>query len=57
MKKLLSLLLGVLGFAACSSAQSDSIQTVPAEEFAQIIKADSVILVDVRTAGNTMPDI
>ncbi|MDY6319062.1 MAG: rhodanese-like domain-containing protein [Prevotella sp.] len=51
MKKLLSLLLGVLGFAACSSAQSDSIQTVPAEEFAQIIKADSVILVDVRTAG------
>lgn len=57
MKKLLSLLLGVLGFAACSSAQSDSIQTVPAEEFAQIIKADSVILVDVRTARNTMPDI
>lgn len=51
MKKLLSLLLGVLGFAACSSAQSDSIQTVPAEEFAQIIKADSVVLVDVRTAG------
>ncbi len=51
MKKLLSLLLGVLGFAACSSAQSDSIQTVQAEEFAQIIKADSVILVDVRTAG------
>lgn len=41
----------MLGFAACSSAQSDSIQTVPAEEFAQIIKADSVILVDVRTAG------
>lgn len=51
MKKLLSLLLGVLGFAACSSAQSDSIKTVPAEEFAQIIKADSVVLVDVRTAG------
>ena len=51
MKKLLSLLLGVLGFAACSSAQSDSIQTVTAEELAQIIKADSVILVDVRTAG------
>lgn len=50
MKKLLSILLGLLGFTMNTHAQSDMIKTVPATEFAQVIKADSVILVDVRTA-------
>lgn len=50
MKRLLSLLLGFLGLASCSNAQSDSIKTVSAAEFEQIIKSDSVDLVDVRTA-------
>lgn len=50
MKKLLSLLLGILGFASSCSAQHDSIKTVSATEFAQIIQADTVVLVDVRTA-------
>ena len=50
MKKLLTLLLGLLGFASGCSGQQDSIKTVSATEFAEIIKSDSVILVDVRTA-------
>lgn len=50
MKKLLTLLLGLLGFASGCSGQHDSIKTVSAAEFAEIIKSDSVILVDVRTA-------
>lgn len=50
MKKLLSILLGILGFTAHCNAQQDSISTVPATEFAQIIKADSVVVLDVRTA-------
>ena len=50
MKKLLTLLLGLLGFASGCSGQHDSIKTVSATEFAEIIKSDSVILVDVRTA-------
>ena len=50
MKKILSILLGVLGFVYCYNAQTDTIRTVSAEEFAQIIKSDSVVLVDVRTS-------
>lgn len=50
MKKLLSLLLGILGFASGCSAQHDSINTVSATEFAQIIKSDTVVVVDVRTS-------
>ncbi len=50
MKKLLTALLCLLGFASCSHARSGSIKTVSADEFAQLIKADSVVLVDVRTA-------
>lgn len=49
MKKLLSLLLGILGFASCCNAQQDSIKTVSATKFAQIIQADTVVVVDVRT--------
>ncbi len=51
MKKILTILIGLLGFTSCAHAQPDSVKTVSAEEFAQIIKADSVVLVDVRTAG------
>lgn len=51
MKKILTILIGLLVFTSCAHAQSDSVKTVSAEEFAQIIKADSVVLVDVRTAG------
>lgn len=40
----------MLGFASCSHARSGSIKTVSAEEFAQLIKTDSVAIVDVRTA-------
>lgn len=50
MKKLFTIILGLLGFSAGTHAQADSIQTVGADEFAQLIKADSVTLVDVRTA-------
>lgn len=50
MKKILTILFGMLGFASCSHAQSDSIKTVSAVAFAQVIQSDSVILVDVRTA-------
>lgn len=50
MKKLLTALLCLLGFVSCSHARSGSIKTVSAEEFAQLIKADSVAIVDVRTA-------
>lgn len=50
MKKILTILFGMLGFASCSHAQSDSIKTVSAAAFAQVIQSDSVILVDVRTA-------
>lgn len=50
MKRILSLLLGFIGLASCSNAQSDSIKTVSAAKFEQIIKSDSVELVDVRTA-------
>ena len=41
MKKLLTLLLGLLGFASGCSGQHDSIKTVSATEFAEIIKSDS----------------
>lgn len=50
MKKIITILLGLLGFVSSANAQFDSIKTVSAEEFARIIKSDSVILVDVRTA-------
>lgn len=50
MKKILTILLGLLGFVSCIHAQSDSIKTVSANDFEQIIKSDSVVLVDVRTA-------
>lgn len=50
MNKVLSILLSLFGFVSCSHAQSDSIKTVSANEFAEIIKTDSVDLVDVRTA-------
>ena len=49
MKKIITILLGLLGFVSSANAQFDSIKTVSADEFAQIIKSDSVILVDVRT--------
>ena len=51
MKRFLAFLLGLLGLTVGASAQSDSIKTVGAAEFANIIKSDSVILLDVRTAG------
>ena len=50
MKKIIALLLGLLGLTTNASAQSDSIKTVDAAQFAKIIKSDSVVLVDVRTA-------
>lgn len=50
MKKIITILLGLLGFVSSANAQFDSIKTVSADEFARIIKSDSVILVDVRTA-------
>lgn len=50
MKKIITILLGLLGFVSSANAQFDSIKTVSADDFAQIIKSDSVILVDVRTA-------
>ena len=50
MKKIIALLLGLLGLTANASAQSDSIKTVDAAQFAEFIKSDSVFLVDVRTA-------
>lgn len=44
-------ILALLGFTACGNAQgSGSITTVGAKEFAKIIKADTVFLLDVRTA-------
>lgn len=50
MKKIIAFLLGLLGLSVNVSAQSDSIKTVDAAQFAEIIKSDSVVLVDVRTA-------
>ena len=50
MKKIIALLLGLLGLTTNASAQSDSIKTVDAAQFAELIKSDSVFLVDVRTA-------
>ena len=50
MKKIITILLGLLGFVSSANAQFDSIKRVSADEFAHIIKSDSVILVDVRTA-------
>lgn len=50
MKKIIALLLGLLGLTTNASAQSDSIKTVDAAQFAEFIKSDSVFLVDVRTA-------
>ena len=50
MKKIIALLLGLLGLTTNASAQSDSIRTVGAAQFAEFIKSDSVFLVDVRTA-------
>ena len=50
MKKIIAFLLGLLGLSVNASAQSDSIKTVDAAQFAEFIKSDSVFLVDVRTA-------
>ena len=50
MKKIIALLLVLLGLTTNASAQSDSIKTVDAAQFAEFIKSDSVFLVDVRTA-------
>lgn len=50
MKKIIALLLGLLGLTTSANAQSDSIKTVDASQFAEIFKSDSVFLVDVRTA-------
>ena len=50
MKKIFALLLGLLGLTTNASAQSDSIKTVDAAQFAEIIRSDSVLLLDVRTA-------
>ena len=50
MKKIIALLLGLLGLTTNASAQSDSIKTVDAAQFAEFINSDSVLLVDVRTA-------
>lgn len=50
MKKIFALLLGLLGLTTNASAQSDSIKTVDAAQFAEIIRSDSVFLLDVRTA-------
>ena len=50
MKKIFALLLGLLGLTTNASAQSDSIKTIDAAQFAEIIKSDSVFLLDVRTA-------
>ena len=50
MKKIIALLLGLLGLTTNASAQSDSIKTVDAAQFAEFMKSDSVFLVDVRTA-------
>ena len=50
MKKIIALLLGLLGLTTNASAQSDSIKTVDAAQFAEFIKSDSVFLVDARTA-------
>ncbi len=55
--KLLSMIVSLLGLSCCANGQTDSIQTVDAPTFAQIIRTDSaaadsqaVMLVDVRTA-------
>lgn len=55
--KILSMIVSLLGFSCCTDAQTDSIQSVDAQTFAQIIRTDSaredstsVQLVDVRTA-------
>jgi rhodanese-related sulfurtransferase len=55
--KLLSMIVSLLGLSCCAHGQTDSIQTVDAPTFAQIIRTDSaaadsqaVTLVDVRTA-------
>ena len=42
MKKIIALLLGLLGLTTNASAQSDSIKTVDAAQFAEFIKSDSV---------------
>lgn len=55
--KMLSMIVSLLGLSCCANGQTDSIQTVDAPTFAQIIRTDSaaadsqaVTLVDVRTA-------
>ena len=55
--KLLSMIVSLLGLSCCANGQTDSIQTVDAPTFAQLIRTDSaaadsqaVTLVDVRTA-------
>lgn len=50
MSRIFAFLRGLLGLKSCANAQTDSIKTVDASEFAEIIKSDSVTLVDVRTA-------
>lgn len=48
-RRLLSMVVGMLGFTCCQ-AQSDSIITVNANEFEKYVGSDSAIVVDVRTA-------
>lgn len=55
--KLISMIVSLLGLSCCANGQTDSIQTVDAPTFAQLIRTDSaaadsqaVTLVDVRTA-------
>ncbi|MDD5861763.1 MAG: rhodanese-like domain-containing protein [Prevotella sp.] len=50
MKKLFAFLLGFLGLTVCANAQTDSIRTVDAPHFAEMIRSDTAFLVDVRTA-------
>jgi hypothetical protein len=50
MSRILAFLLGLLSLMSCASAQTYSVRTIDASEFAEIIKFDSVTFVDVRTA-------
>ena len=51
MKKLFTILMGMLGMVSVSCAKGDSIQSVNVNEFEKQIKNKHVQLVDVRTAG------
>ena len=50
MKKLFTILMGMLGMVSVSCAKGDSIQSVNVNEFEKQIKNKHVQLVDVRTA-------